>query len=139
LFLCLVSSVSCGPRFAQRELIINREGKPPLTISVELARTSGERSRGLMYRKSLDDGKAMLFIFDRDERLSFWMKNTFIPLSIAFISRDGRILEIRDLRPLDEAAVRSSRSVRYALEAPQGWFGRAGVAVGDRLVLDGGL
>jgi uncharacterized membrane protein (UPF0127 family) len=92
-----------------------------------------------MYRKSLDDGRAMLFIFDRDERLSFWMKNTTIPLSIAFLSRDGRILEIRDLQPLDERSVRSSRSARYALEAPQGWFGRAGVAVGDTLVIDGDL
>jgi uncharacterized membrane protein (UPF0127 family) len=64
------------------------------------------------------------------------MKNTFIPLSIAFIAADGRITEIRDMQPHDESPVRSSRSVRYALEVPQGWFGRAGVKPGDVVKLD---
>jgi uncharacterized membrane protein (UPF0127 family) len=105
-------------------------------MAVELARTGAERTQGLMNRKTLADGRGMLFIFDRDQILSFWMKNTLIPLSIAFIARDGRILEIRDMRPLDETAVRSSRSVRYALEAPQGWFGRAGITAGDVVLLD---
>jgi uncharacterized membrane protein (UPF0127 family) len=85
-----------------------------------------------MYRKSLDDGKGMLFVFDRDESLSFWMKNTLIPLSIAFIASDGRILEIRDMEPESLTPVHSSRSVRYALEVPQGWFDRAGVKPEDR-------
>jgi uncharacterized membrane protein (UPF0127 family) len=89
-----------------------------------------------MNRKSLADGRGMLFIFDRDQILPFWMKNTLIPLSIAFISADGRILEIRDLRPLDETTVRSSRSARYALEVPQGWFSRAGIKVGDVAALN---
>jgi uncharacterized membrane protein (UPF0127 family) len=84
-----------------------------------------------MYRKQLPDGEGMLFIFERDEALSFWMKNTIIPLSIAFIASDGRITEIKDMRPRDLNAVKSSRSVRYALEAPQGWFTRAGISPGD--------
>jgi uncharacterized membrane protein (UPF0127 family) len=89
-----------------------------------------------MYRKTLADGRGMLFVFDRDQIMSFWMKNTLIPLSIAFISKDGRILEIRDMEPLDETSVRSGRSARYALEAPRGWFGRAGIKTGDMVVLD---
>jgi uncharacterized membrane protein (UPF0127 family) len=106
-------------------------------LRAELARTEAERSRGLMYRESLPDGEGMLFIFDRDQILSFWMKNTLIPLSIAFISYNGEILEIRDMRPGDLNTVRSSRSVRYALEVPQGWFSRAGIGAGDSLLLDG--
>jgi uncharacterized membrane protein (UPF0127 family) len=78
----------------------------------------------------------MLFVFDRDEVLSFWMKNTSIPLSIAFIAYDGRIVEIKNMYPLDTNSVQSGRSVRYALEAPQGWFSRAGVAIGDVVNLD---
>jgi uncharacterized membrane protein (UPF0127 family) len=100
-------------------------------ITVEIARTIEERNKGLMHRKKLPDGKGMLFVFQRDEQHSFWMKNTLIPLSIAFISSDGRIIEIRDMQPHDTNSVRSSRSVRYALEVPQGWFNRAGVKPGD--------
>jgi uncharacterized membrane protein (UPF0127 family) len=61
------------------------------------------------------------------------MKNTLIPLSIAFIASDGRIIEIKDMEPLNQSVVRSSRSVRYALEVSQGWFSRAGINIGDVL------
>jgi uncharacterized membrane protein (UPF0127 family) len=64
------------------------------------------------------------------------MKNTLIPLSIAYITSDGRITEIRDMYPLDENSVHSSRSVRYALEVPQGWFARAGIRAGDVVRID---
>jgi uncharacterized membrane protein (UPF0127 family) len=106
-------------------------------IEAELAKTAREKQTGLMFRKELEDGKGMLFVFENDEVQSFWMKNTLIPLSIAFILYDGTILEIKDLYPQDLSAVHSSRSVRYALEAPRGWFARAGVAAGDRLDLSG--
>jgi uncharacterized membrane protein (UPF0127 family) len=106
-------------------------------IEVELARTAGEKQTGLMFRKELKDGRGMLFIFENDEVQSFWMKNTSIPLSIAFIYYDGTILEIKDLYPRDLSPVHSSRSVRYALEAPQSWFDRAGIKAGDRLDLSG--
>jgi uncharacterized membrane protein (UPF0127 family) len=100
----------------------------------EVARTDGQRQRGLMFRKEVKDGEGMLFVFERDQILSFWMKNTFVPLSIAYISRDGVILEIRDLEPENLRPVVSSRSCRYALEVPRGWFNRAGLGPGDRLV-----
>ena len=106
-----------------------------MPVSAEIAVTPAEQAAGLMHRKSLPDGKGMLFVYTRDELRSFWMKDTLIPLSIAFIAYDGRILEIRDMQPRDLTPVRSTRHVRYALEVPRGWFGRAGIAAGDRLIL----
>ncbi|GHV94763.1 hypothetical protein AGMMS50293_10830 [Spirochaetia bacterium] len=127
----------CAPqRLASAELRIERDGAAITVLKAEIARTQEERNQGLMYRKSLPDGQGMLFIFERDEVLSFWMKNTLIPLSIAFIASDGRIMEIRDMQPNDLNSVKSSRSVRYALETPQGWFSRAGVKTGDVVVWD---
>jgi uncharacterized membrane protein (UPF0127 family) len=124
-------------RLQSTELSIERSGVQPITIKAELARTQEERSQGLMRRTYLADGRGMLFIFDRDQILSFWMKNTLIPLSIAFIAADGRIIEIKDMQPHDLSSVVSSRSVRYALEVPQGWFDRAGVRTGDIVNLKG--
>ena len=103
---------------------------------MEIARTDEERAKGLMYRKQLPDGEGMLFVFDRDQQLSFWMKNTVIPLSIAFIASDGHIIEIKDMQPNDLNSVKSSRSVRYALEVPQGWFGRVNVNAGDTVKIN---
>jgi uncharacterized membrane protein (UPF0127 family) len=107
-------------------------------VLAEIARTESERERGLMFRKSLGDGKGMLFIFDKDDRLAFWMKNTLIPLSLAYIASDGTIRQIVDLEPESLAPVQSERSVRYALEMPKGWFDRAGVGVGDLVRVAGG-
>jgi len=105
----------------------------PVPLEVELARTETERNIGLMYRTRLEDGKGMLFIFERDDVLSFWMKNTLIPLSIAYISYDGTIIDLRNMYPRDTSPVHSSRSARYALEVPQGWFAKAGINAGDKV------
>ena len=115
-----------NPRLKTVELAVGSA-----TMKAEVARTPSERERGLMFRTSLPEGMGMLFIFDSDQRLAFWMKNTTLPLSIAYISSDGTIREILDLEPVSLEAVQSERSVRYALEAPRGWFGRSGVRVGD--------
>jgi uncharacterized membrane protein (UPF0127 family) len=102
-------------------------------IAAEIAETEDERARGLMYRKSLPDGEGMLFVFETDQILSFWMKNTILPLTLAYLSSDGRIVQILDLEPRSLAPRSSERSVRYALEVPRGWFERAGVSVGDKV------
>jgi uncharacterized membrane protein (UPF0127 family) len=102
-------------------------------LVAEVAATETERERGLMFRTSLADGTGMLFVFDKDQQLAFWMKNTKIPLSLAYIASDGTIRQIVDLEPESLASVQAERSVRYALEVPRGWFGRAGVRVGDRV------
>jgi uncharacterized membrane protein (UPF0127 family) len=124
--------LSCSSqKLTVQELPIERDGIEIVVVKVEIAQTEEERNRGLMFRKKLPDGEGMLFIFERDEVLSFWMKNTLIPLSIAFITSDGRIIDIKDMYPHDENSILSSRSARYALEVPQGWFSRAGVQNGD--------
>ncbi|MCL2878928.1 MAG: DUF192 domain-containing protein [Treponema sp.] len=135
----LFSGIACAgfscSRLETVQLRIERKGKEPVSIRTELARTDAQLKLGLMHRKKLADGNGMLFIFDRDQVMAFWMKDTLIPLSIAFIAVDGRIVEIKDMAPLDLNTVFSSRSVRYALEVPQGWFGRAGISPGDVLDL----
>ena len=131
-FLANLSGCSGLEKFEKRELSI--EGKAgKVIIRAEIARTEAQRNQGLMYRKDLKDGEAMLFIFERDQPLAFWMKNTLLPLSIAYIAQDGRLLEIYDMEPGNLNPVKSSRSARYALEVPQGWFNRAGLGPGDRL------
>jgi uncharacterized membrane protein (UPF0127 family) len=136
LVFCLCFPVSCSSqKLAVWELPIERDGQQFTAVKAEIARTGDERSKGLMYRKKLPDGEGMLFIFERDEVLSFWMKNTYIPLSIAFIASDGKIIDIKDMYPQDENSVVSSRSVRYALEVPMGWFLRAGVQTGDTVIV----
>lgn len=120
------------PVKAQKELpaVVLRAGS--VTVVAELARSQEEQATGLMFRKSLADGKGMLFVYEDDRRLGFWMKNTLIPLSIAYLAADGTIREIYDMEPQSLKAVNSTRSVRYALEVPRGWFGRVGLAIGDR-------
>jgi uncharacterized protein len=108
-----------------------------IEILVELAVSPAEQETGLMHRKELADGRGMLFVYDGDQRLSFWMKNTLVPLSIAYLGADGVIKELHDMEPLSLAPVESSRYVRYALETPRGWFGRAGLGVGDQFDLSG--
>ena len=128
---------ACSPqKLKTTVLTIERENGPLVEITVEIARTDEERALGLMFRKNLPDGQGMLFVFDRDQQMSFWMKNTVIPLSIAFIASDGHILEIKDMQPNDINSVKSSRSVRYALEVPQGWFSRVNVKAGDVVKID---
>jgi len=136
LVFCLCFPVSCSSqKLSIRELPIERDGQQVAVVKAELAITGDERSKGLMYRKKLPDGEGMLFIFERDEVLSFWMKNTYIPLSIAFIASDGKIIDIKNMYPQDENPVVSSRSVRYALEVPMDWFLRAGVRTGDMVIV----
>jgi uncharacterized membrane protein (UPF0127 family) len=120
-------------RLETTELLILREDGSSATVLAEIARTGEQRSQGLMGRKSLADGEGMLFVFEADQILSFWMKDTLIPLSIAFIAHDGRILEIRDMEERSLRPVQSSRSARYALEVPQGWFSRAHIGPGDAI------
>ncbi|MDR2517148.1 MAG: DUF192 domain-containing protein [Spirochaetaceae bacterium] len=123
-------------KLAARELFIERSNGERIAVRAEIARTEEELGRGLMFRTALADGEGMLFVFRQDQILSFWMENTLIPLSIAYIAWNGKILEMHDMRPRDRTAIRSSRSVRYALEVPRGWFDRAGIMPGDVLLLD---
>lgn len=102
-------------------------------VTAEVAATPGERSTGLMHRFSLKPDHGMVFVFERAEPMRFWMKNTFIPLSIAFIASDGRILNIEDMAPQDETTHPSKGPALYALEMRKGWFAERGIRPGDRV------
>ena len=102
---------------------------------IEVARTREEQAQGLMHRESLKSDEGMIFIYNEDRKLSFWMKNTLIPLTIAYISKDGTIKEIYHMNPESLTPVKSTHSVRYALELPSGSFKRSGASVGDKITL----
>ena len=102
-------------------------------IQAEVASTVATRSQGLMQRKSMAQGDGMLFLFDESAGHCMWMKNTLIPLSVAFIDEAGEIVNIADMQPLDETTHCALRPVRYALEMNQGWFKRRGIAPGTRI------
>jgi uncharacterized membrane protein (UPF0127 family) len=94
-----------------------------IRVSAEMADTPGSRADGLMFRRILGEDEGMLFVVDRPQILSFWMRNTYIPLSIAYISEKGIINEIHDMKPLDDSVLYpSARPAMYALEVRQGWF-----------------
>ncbi len=99
-------------------------------IQAEVAGTVSTRSLGLMRRKSMAQGAGMLFVFDESASHCMWMKNTLIPLSVAFIDERGQIANIADMQPLDETSHCASRPVRYALEMNQGWFKKRGIGAG---------
>lgn len=99
-------------------------------IQAEVASTVGTRAQGLMQRKSMAQGAGMLFVFDEPAAHCMWMKNTLIPLSVAFIDERGQIANIADMQPLDETTHCALRPVRYALEMNQGWFKKRGISPG---------
>ena len=106
-----------------------------IRIDAEVADEPKEKATGLMGRKDLADGKGMLFVFSRPQPLGFWMKDTLVPLSIAYINAEGVIREIHDMQPLDESGVNSVfQDLVYALEVPQGWFAKKGILAGDSVV-----
>jgi uncharacterized membrane protein (UPF0127 family) len=104
-----------------------------IIIQAELAVTTGQRERGLMFRQALAPDAGMLFIYPADRELRFWMKNTSIPLSVAFLDHQGRILNMADMQPHDETLHRSAGPACCALEVNQGWFARNGIQTGDRI------
>ena len=112
--------------------IPSRNGLVPLRA--ELADTESKRERGLMFRRSLSENSGMLFVFDPPAQAAFWMKNTRIPLSIAFLDNQGRILEIRSMKPFDQTVIWSaSNAVAYALEVNEGWFDYHGIQTGTKV------
>jgi uncharacterized membrane protein (UPF0127 family) len=100
-------------------------------LEVEIASTPQTRALGLMNRFSLRQDHGMLFVFEAPQPLSFYMKNTYVPLSIAFIDARGKILNIEDMRPLDESIHWSKGLALYAVEMRQGWFASKGIGAGD--------
>ena len=105
-------------------------------ITAEAATTPQSRTVGLMHRERLAPNHGMLFVFEDKSQQCFWMRNTLVPLTIAFIEDDGTIVQLADMAPKSEANHCSQKPVRFALEMEQGWFAKRGLAAGAKL---GGL
>ena len=111
----------------------------PATLTAELAITPAQQQIGMMFRTNLPENEAMLFVYPQPQRAGFWMKNTYVPLSIAYIDRDGIIQEIYPLQPLNTNAVVSrSEQIQFILETSQGWFQRKGISTGAVIRTDRG-
>ncbi len=143
---CSAQSDGSSEDEIKKELGIPEWALPPLrtatiqikdvTAEVELAFTTEEVTQGLMYRNSMEDDHGMLFVYRQPQFLSFWMKNTNLPLSIAFIRVDGTIDIIRDMKPLDTGPrYRSRYRCQFALEMNQGWFEKHDIQAGDEVIL----
>jgi uncharacterized membrane protein (UPF0127 family) len=105
-----------------------------ISAQVETAKDPNKRERGLMFREHLPENQGMLFVFPNEQILSFWMRNTLIPLDIAFIDHGGIIVSVQHMQPLDDENYHvSPKPVQYALEMNLGWFARNRVRVGDRV------
>jgi uncharacterized protein len=102
-------------------------------LKVEVAATGETRTIGLMNRFSLAPDSGMLFVFPQSEQLGFWMRNTFIPLSIAYVDTKGVILNIVDMKPHDESSHPSKGPAMFAIEMKQGWFKDKGIVAGDKV------
>ncbi len=105
------------------------------TLTVELARTSRQHQQGLMYRQELPEDRGMLFLFESEQNGGFWMKNTYLPLDIAYLAEDGTVQEIRQGKPLDETILRPGDPYWMVLEVNAGWFERHGLGVGARVMV----
>ncbi|MFV1986551.1 MAG: DUF192 domain-containing protein [Gemmatimonadota bacterium] len=102
-----------------------------IEIQVEIADDEAERSKGLMFRESLPQNEGMLFVYESSRALGFWMRNTLIPLDIAYIDEQGRIVDIQSMEPGDTTTHTSSSDAMYALEMNVGWFEANEVTIGD--------
>jgi len=102
-------------------------------IDAQVAQTEAQQEFGLMFRKEMPQGEGMIFVFDKPSTQCFWMKNTILPLTAAFVADDGRIVNLADMQPQTENTHCSSEPVRFVLEMNQGWFARKGIKAGSKL------
>ena len=135
LFAC-ISLASCkSKKLPVKDIKIIRQDGTEFIVKAEIAEKAEDRNHGYMERKNIPDGTGMLFVFEKDQILSFWMKNTPHPLSIAYIDSKGKIRNIYDMTPYSLSSIISTVSVRYALEVPQGWYKKNGITEGDAVIL----
>jgi uncharacterized protein len=102
-------------------------------VDVQVAQTAQQREIGLMFRTEMPQQEGMLFVFERPSGLCFWMKNTVLPLTAAFIADDGTIVNLADMKPQTTDSHCAARPVRYVLEMNQGWFAKRGMKAGSRI------
>ena len=102
-------------------------------LDVQLAQTPQERQIGLMFRKEMPQHEGMLFVFEQAATQCFWMRNTLIPLTAAFVADDGTIVNLADMKPQSDDSHCSTRPVRFVLEMNQGWFAKRNIQAGYKL------
>lgn len=144
LFLFVIPILDSAESIAQTTRVQSNVAQPALptirlsagmhVITAELASTPQTRERGLMFRQTLAPNHGMLFVFQATGQQCFWMMNTLIPLSIAFIKDDGTITNIADMQPLSKDNHCSTEPVRFALEMEQGWFAKRGITPGKQIL-----
>jgi len=136
LILCSFGLVGCrrasGPTVAATsEVVLTLRSGAQVRVAVELARTNAERTRGLMYRRALDAGQGMLFLFPAPDRLKFWMRNTYIPLDMIFLGADRRVVYVEEnAEPLTDAPRGPDEPSQFVLEVPGGWARTHGIEPG---------
>ena len=142
-YLFLVPLIVAGAGYSRNrtrscDIAIINSRNIPVPISVEIADTEELRETGLMNRRELRPGLGMLFVFQTERRYNFWMKDTYIPLSIAYIGKNGLINEIYDMKPLDTTVTYPAKTpALYALEVTQGWFRNNNITRGCRIKFNG--
>ena len=128
--LCTPASAQDGP---QLDLPRAKLSAGVYQITAQVAQTPNQRSTGLMFRKEMPQAEGMLFIFEEPTQQCFWMKNTLLPLSAAFVADDGTVVNIEDMKPQTLESHCSTRPVRYVLEMNQGWFAKKSIKAGAKL------
>jgi uncharacterized membrane protein (UPF0127 family) len=139
--LCVLAYIAMGlwPGLALAQIGIEQPARTvglqikSIEVRAELADTPALQQRGLMFRRSLQKNHGMVFVFAKAERYCMWMKNTPLPLSVAFINAHGRIVNIEEMEPLSETSHCAKQPVAYALEMERGWFRQNGVTPGELL------
>ena len=125
----LLLAIACSSKLPTTTLTIDGH-----SVSAEIAATDGDRQQGLMFRDSLGTDSGMLFAYPDTKVRGFWMKDTRIPLSIAFADSEGVIVRIADMKPFDETRTSSLYPAKYALEMEKGWFAKTGIKKGATIV-----
>jgi uncharacterized membrane protein (UPF0127 family) len=128
--LLIALALAAAPAFAQPVVQLNAG---MYLIRAEVAADFNIRARGLMFRESMPPNAGMLFVFDEDAAHCMWMKNTLLPLSVAFLDEKGAIINIADMEPQTENSHCATRPARYALEMNRGWFAARDVKPGSRI------
>ncbi|MCX7891856.1 MAG: DUF192 domain-containing protein [Burkholderiales bacterium] len=134
--LAIAAALAAAPALAQAPLPRVQLNAGIHVIRAEVASTFETRAQGLMFRKTLGASDGMLFVFPEPQRICMWMRNTYVPLSVAFMDEQGVILNVEDMAPLTEASHCAAGPAKFALEMNQGWFAARGVKAGTRI---GGL
>lgn len=129
----LVSALPAWPQEQAQNLAATTLKVGMHSIRAQLALTPQQRQIGLMHRREMPGHEGMLFVFDGASQQCFWMRNTLLPLSIAFLADDGTVVNLADMTPQSDDSHCSARPVRFALEMNQGWFAKRGVKPGTRI------